>query len=419
MKTFSHLSACLVASALLVACGGGSGSPTAVTPPVTAPVVVSNAVPNANAGLDQTLPTGSLATLDAGASTDANGDILTYAWRLSGQPAGSKATLAAPSSVRPQILLDVDGVYTATLTVNDGKSDSAIDAVSIIATRPVPAVKAPLAHAGTNQSVLIGANVTLDGTASSTQQGALAYRWMFLSNPSATATLKNASTARPTFTADIGGTYTIGLVVNNGVADSAIATVLVIAAAPPTNANSAPLANAGSDQSVQTGALVLLDGALSKDANGDRLTYAWTLTTKPFASTAVLATPTASTSSFRADLSGIYELRLSVNDGKVDSLTSDLITVVAAPATAASVADTGTYRCATLSHDQALSLYAAGHGYLDRDHDGKPCEANDLVNEQLAPYVAPAPAPATSGRCWVNGYTRKNGTHVNGYYRSC
>lgn len=28
-------------------------------------------------------------------------------------------------------------------------------------------------------------------------------------------------------------------------------------------------------------------------------------------------------------------------------------------------------------------------------------------------------AGGSSGKCWVNGYTRKDGTHVSGYYRSC
>jgi hypothetical protein len=38
------------------------------------------------------------------------------------------------------------------------------------------------------------------------------------------------------------------------------------------------------------------------------------------------------------------------------------------------------------------------------------------------PTAAPphaAPAQQSSGRCWVPGYTRKNGTRVNGYYRKC
>ncbi|WP_412026658.1 hypothetical protein [Deinococcus yunweiensis] len=34
-------------------------------------------------------------------------------------------------------------------------------------------------------------------------------------------------------------------------------------------------------------------------------------------------------------------------------------------------------------------------------------------------YTAPPSSPSTGGQCWVNGYTKKNGTHVSGYYRRC
>jgi chitinase len=326
------------------------------------------------------------------------------------------ATLSTTSGARPQITLDVPGIFTGVLSVNDGKSESATDSVSITATAPVTSVL-PLAKAGANQNVPVGTMVTLDGTASTAQSTkSLTYRWVFVSKPAGSALLSSTTAAKPSFIAEVAGTYTLGLVVNNSVADSAMATVVITASPPATTSNIAPVANAGMDQLVTTGATVNLDGTLSKDANGDRLSYTWTLLTKPAQSTAVLTSSFLGTTGFRADLSGTYEVRLSVNDGKVDSLANDLISIVAA-GNAFVIADTGTYRCSALSRDQALALYAAGHNYLDRDHDGKPCEANDLLNEAASPYVAPA--PSTGGQCWVNGYTRKNGTHVNGYFRRC
>ncbi|MDQ2818957.1 MAG: PKD domain-containing protein [Pseudomonadota bacterium] len=204
---------------------------------------------------------------------------------------------------------------------------------------------------------------------------------------------------------------------NNAVRDSLMATTVINAVAAPSAANIAPVANAGADQVVTTGATVNLDGTLSKDANGDRLNYLWTLVTRPGLSNASLGSALLGSTSFRADSSGVYEVRLTVNDGKTDSATSDLISIVAQAPSAIVIADSGSYRCSALSKDQALALYAAGHTYLDRDHDGKPCEANDLLNELTSPYIAPA--PANSGQCWVNGYTKKSGTYVHGYLRSC
>jgi hypothetical protein len=84
------------------------------------------------------------------------------------------------------------------------------------------------------------------------------------------------------------------------------------------------------------------------------------------------------------------------------------------------IADTGIYKCSAITHETAILLYLQGHTYLDRDHDGKPCESTDITLEAPV-YVPPTTPPSTpsTGMCWVNGYTRKNGTHVNGYWRRC
>ncbi len=41
-------------------------------------------------------------------------------------------------------------------------------------------------------------------------------------------------------------------------------------------ANQAPLVSAGADQSAESGARVVLDGAATRDPDGDRMTFAWT-----------------------------------------------------------------------------------------------------------------------------------------------
>ena len=68
-----------------------------------------------------------------------------------------------------------------------------------------------------------------------------------------------------------------------------------------TTLNSKPVANAGTGQTVILNQLVNLDGQNSTDADGDTLTYAWTLTTKPTGSTATLLNPTSQQPSFTAD----------------------------------------------------------------------------------------------------------------------
>jgi hypothetical protein len=73
-------------------------------------------------------------TLDGTASTDANGDTLTYRWVLSTKPSGSSTVLLLSTTSKPTFVPDKVGVYVATLIVNDGRADSASATVPITAT---------------------------------------------------------------------------------------------------------------------------------------------------------------------------------------------------------------------------------------------------------------------------------------------
>jgi hypothetical protein len=174
-----------------------------------------------------------------------------------------------------------------------------------------------VADAGTPQSVTTGSVVTLDGSASSDANGdPLAYSWAFTSRPDGSgAALSSATVVNPTFTADLAGSYVLNLVVNDGKVNSAPATVTITASV----ANAAPVADAGTPQSVTTGSVVTLDGSASSDANGDPLAYSWAFTSRPAGSGAALSSATVVNPTFTADLAGSYVLNLVVNDGKVNS----------------------------------------------------------------------------------------------------
>jgi hypothetical protein len=298
----------------------GKVDSTAVATTVTASV--ANVAPVANAGTSQNVVLGTV-TLDGSTSTDANNDALTYKWALLNKPVGSNAVLSSTSSAKPTFTADLSGIYVFSLVVNDGKVDSTTVTVSITASA---ANVAPVANAGANQSVVLG-TVTLDGSTSSDANGdTLTYRWALISKPTtSSAALSATNTAKPTFTADVVGVYVASLVVNDGKVDSTIVTTTVTAA----SANVKPVANAGALQSVVLGT-VTLDGSASTDANGDALTYRWTLVAKPIGSTATLSSTSTAKPTFTADLVGVYVASLVVNDGKLDS---DLVTttVTASP----------------------------------------------------------------------------------------
>lgn len=327
--TVLKLLAVIVTSSVLTGCGGGGSSNETLTTPST------NTAPVANAGIPQSLMTGSAVLLDGSGSTDANNDTLTYNWSLTTKPAGSTANLSSSTAVKPTFTADRPGTYTATLTVNDGQSNSNPVTVTITAAQNNAA---PIANAGNNQNVVTNNTITLDGsTSTDANSDALTYSWSLTSKPAgSSATLSSATSARPTFTADVAGTYVASLTVNDGQNNSNTATVSVTA----TRANAAPVANAGTPQNVVTGNTVTLDGSTSSDANGDALTYAWSMTSKPTGSTATLASATSARPTFTADVAGTYVASLTVNDGRVNSSVAT-VSVTAARANAAPVANAG------------------------------------------------------------------------------
>jgi hypothetical protein len=277
----------------------------------------TNAAPVASAGADQNVATGSLVTLDASASSDANGDMLSHIWTLTNLPTSSIATLSDSTSSSPQFTADVAGIYEATLVVNDGSEDSAISTVMITAQT---ANSAPTANAGINQNITTTAAVTLDGSASSDADGdTLAYLWALTSVPTgSSASITDQTLVAPMFTADRDGSYVAQLIVSDGDASSAPDTVIIVAE----TLNSAPIASAGTSQNVVIADVVVLDGSGSSDADGDTLSYAWSFSSLPLGSLAVFDDATSVSPSFTADLAGSYVAGLIVSDGTKDSVSA-------------------------------------------------------------------------------------------------
>jgi len=276
-----------------------------------------NSAPVANAGPDQTATTGSLVRLDGSASTDVDGDGLTYRWTMVQRPPDSSAVLDDVTAVRPTFTADRKGAYVVRLVVRDAETSSTPDDVVISTVN-----SAPVANAGADQSILVGTAVQLNGSGSTDVDGdALAYRWTLISVPEGSqAQLSSGTDLAPTFTADVLGTYVVQLVVNDGDVDSAPDSAVI------STENTAPVADAGPDQSVALGSLVRLDGSASNDADGQLITYEWALLSMPAGSTAVLSDPAAPDPNFTVDRAGDYIAQLTVSDGYVRS-TPDTVVV--------------------------------------------------------------------------------------------
>ena len=116
----------------------------------------------------------------------------------------------------------------------------------------------PVANAGANQTVALGATVQLDGSGSNDPSGnPLTYQWSQTGGTQ--VTLSSNTAVKPTFTAPGSvATLTFQLVVNNGSVSSSPATVTIAVGTAQL-----PVANAGANQTVAVGSTVQLDGSAS------------------------------------------------------------------------------------------------------------------------------------------------------------
>jgi len=311
-----------------------------------------NDPPTANAGPDQSVELNALVTLDGSASSDPNGQSLTYQWDVV-DPGGNIVFLDNADSPNPTFSVDAPGEHIVTLVVNDGELDSEPD-TAIISTLNV----APLADAGGELSGAVGDTVQFDGSNSSDVDGdELTFSWSLVERPSESlAELIDPTTANPTLTMDAPGEYWVALIVNDGELDSAPDQTR------SSTVNSPPVANAGVDQAVPLSTFVQLDGSASSDIDGDLLQFRWSILSAPEGSQAQLDDASAVKPTIQLDAAGDYLIQLVVNDGVTDSApdTVGLATLNSRP-----VADAGEDQTAPVGS----VIYLAGDSSSDADGD--------------------------------------------------
>ncbi|WP_159916582.1 PKD domain-containing protein [Pantoea sp. 18069] len=318
------------ATLLLAACGGGGDGDSGST--ATPPTAVARA--------DQaSVPIGSTITLDGSESTTPNGGSLSYEWALATRPDGSAATLANAATAKPSFVPDRPGSYTAALVVKDAVASSAAARVTIAATNPDPlAVVTPQ-----TQGVLLGATVTLDGSASLAPTGAdaaaLTYQWRLTEQPEGTATtLRSAASAKASFTADKVGIYRATLVAGHGSKLSAAVEAVVTVS----TTNSAPVIGLNVPATAVRGQTIVLDASASQDPDGTPLHYRWNFAREiaqaiPQGSSATITNASSARASFVPDAGGSYVVDLTIYDGSVATTQRSTI-IVTKPEGAANTA---------------------------------------------------------------------------------
>jgi len=305
---------------------GGDGGQLVGSTLIGSALAQGNLPPVADAGFDQTFAVGATVTLDGSGTTDPKGKVLSFAWSIVSVPAGSAAALSDATAVKPTFAIDLVGDYVFELVVTQGNRTSAPDTVTVSTVNT-----APVAEAGPDQAIAIGETVELDAGASRDVDGdGLSYAWSLVSVPAGSAAvLSDATAVRPSFFADLGGTYVAQLIADDGTVASAPDSVTL------STANVAPVADTGPDQVVTVTQTVFLIGDRSYDADGDGLKYLWDLIARPAASIASLSTPNENRPELLIDQPGLYVVQLKVDDGSLDSVRDTMtISTSGAAATA-------------------------------------------------------------------------------------
>jgi hypothetical protein len=162
VKRISILGA-LALALVLTGCGGGGGGGCLLGNALCDKKTPANVAPIARSAPPQSVLLGQPVVFDGSASSDANGDTLSYSWTWVSKPEGSQASMDSATSAKPKFTVDLPGLYAASLVVRDGKTSSE-SALAVVSGFELNAP--PVAAVGANQSVLTGSVVNLDGSAS-------------------------------------------------------------------------------------------------------------------------------------------------------------------------------------------------------------------------------------------------------------
>ena len=236
--------------------------------------------------------------LDASASSQVDGDPLTYAWDFSNANVFGDST-----AIKPRFTWTTNGTYPIELRVtNHPPSTDAgvVPSCTVTAYTTVTiGTHAPVASAGGPYTATQGETVTLDGSGSYDPDGnPFTYAWDLVGNGLYTS----STIQKPTFTVPastvIGTAFSVCLRVTdiNKTSSPACATVTTIAHHTPPNCVIAPV----SVQSCTGGFMsVTVDGSHSSDPNGDHFTYAWTSSDCPSFSSSTVSQPAITFQSYQ------------------------------------------------------------------------------------------------------------------------
>ncbi|MHB8133707.1 MAG: TadE family protein [Anaerolineaceae bacterium] len=278
-----------------------------------------------------------------GSATDSDGPIaITYQW-VDVDNTGY-VTFADTTAPITTASFSRGGRFHLQLIARDGCGEIGSNVIEVYVNQP------PVVSAGADQ-ILSSSTLTTNLTGIVTDDGfnvvPPVLTWTKDSGPG-TATFTNASALSTQVTFSQPGTYVFRLTANDGW-DSAFDTVII-------KNNTAPIANAGSDQSIRSTGFATMNGSfLDPDVPAyQSISYLWTLVSGP--GTVVFSNSTSQNPTVTFSMSGEYVLQLAVFDGLdygYDTVTirKNILPVASAGADRSAVINTNVILDGSASYD--------------------------------------------------------------------
>ena len=294
----------------------------------------------ANAGPDVTitLPTNSVVLNGSGTVSD--GTIASYKWTFVSGPATPTLSNATSKSATVSAL-NTAGTYTFQLEVKDSRGGTATDKVVVtVNNSPDRTVNTPpVANAGKDKIITLPTtSISITGSGSDSDGTIVSYKWTVISGP-VTPTLSGAASTKVTVSGlTKAGTYKLQLEVKDDAGATAKDAMAITVKAA---ANTAPVANAGSDVTVTLPASSVSLTGSGSDSDGTIASYKWTFVSGPV--TPSLSGATAAKVTVNGlTAAGKYTMQLEVKDNNgATGKDQVVITVKAATANIPPVAYAG------------------------------------------------------------------------------
>jgi len=279
----------------------------------------ANEAPSVDAGPNQTIELSESAILNATASDDGIPQpTLSVEWYFATGP--GLLSFGNRFALNTTVAFSAPGVYTLHIWVSDGEL-SATDTVTITVNAPNAA---PVVDAGSNQSITLPANASLNGTVTDDglPSNSVFTTWSKVSGPGS-VTFGNAYAIDTTAGFSTDGMYVLQLRADDGNLQSSDMVTITVNPEPPQN--QAPSVDAGNDfsQKWAKNTWYPLNGTISDDGLPGPYTLSWSKVSGP--GNVVFSNANSEDTTAKFGKRGTYVLQLTADDGELTA--DDTITV--------------------------------------------------------------------------------------------